>query len=41
MIVVEAQLEKVTDTSVLFFMLFIAFGHASTAFLRFAVKIYT
>ena len=32
MIVVEAELEKVTDTSVLFFRLFIAFGHASTVF---------
>ena len=32
MIVVEAELEKVTDMSVLFFRLFIAFGHASTVF---------
>ena len=42
MIVVEVELEKVTDTSVLFFRLFIAIGHASTVFfLHFAVNIYT
>ena len=35
MIVVEAELEKVTDTSVLFFRLFIAFGHTSTVFFAF------